>query len=144
MARKILLVEDSPDDVELTLIAMRDSNIANDVVVASDGQQAVDLLLGPEPSLPAVVLLDLNLPKIDGLEVLRRVRDNPATRNLPVVVMTSSKREEDLTRSYGLGANAYVRKPVGFEEFVEATRVLGLFWLVFNESPPTNDDTASP
>lgn len=139
----ILLVEDNPDDEELALLAFRRSNVANEVVVARDGVEALDYLFGTGPhagrdaaALPQVVLLDLKLPKMDGLEVLRRVRADPRTRRLPVVVLTSSKEEEDMIGSYDLGANSYVRKPVEFERFVEAVKQLQLYWLVLNEPPP--------
>lgn len=135
----ILLVEDNPDDVELTLRVLRHHKIANDVKVARDGVEALDLLFGTGgqlPSrLPSVVLLDLKLPKLDGLEVLRRIRAEPATARLPVVIMTTSREERDVLASYELGANSYVQKPVGFEEFSEAVRFLGLYWLLLNVSP---------
>ena len=139
----ILLVEDNPRDEALTLRALRKSNIANEVVVARDGVEALDYLFGTGAHagrdldvMPQVVLLDLKLPKVDGLQVLRRVREDERTRRLPVVVFTSSSEEEDVMRSYDLGANSYVRKPVDFEHFLEATRQLGLYWLVLNEAPP--------
>ena len=141
-AKTILLVEDNPDDAELTLRAFRKNRIHNDIHVVCDGAEAVDWLLGTEAAprtgeLPAVVLLDLKLPKLDGLEVLRRIRANERTRLLPVVILTSSKEEGDLIAGYRLGANSYVRKPVDFGDFLEATRQLGLYWLVLNEMPPT-------
>jgi two-component system response regulator len=139
----ILLVEDNPRDEALTLRALKKSNIANDVVVVRDGVEALDYLLGrgaySEPGsneLPQLVLLDLKLPKVDGLEVLQQVRANERTRRLPIVVFTSSSEEEDLFNSYNLGANSYVRKPVEFDEFLEATKQLGLYWLVLNEAAP--------
>jgi two-component system, response regulator len=132
--RRILLVEDNPDDVELTIRAFKKNNIANDIVVARDGAEALEQLQAAE--LPAVVLLDLKLPKVDGLEVLRRVRANERTALLPVVILTSSREERDLVSGYSLGANSYVRKPVDFAEFLEAVKQLGLYWLVLNESPP--------
>ena len=139
----ILLVEDNPDDIELTLMALKKNNIQNEVVVARDGVEALDYLLGTGPHagrdlrvMPAVVLLDLKLPKIDGLEVLRRIRADERTRFVPVVVLTSSKEEQDLSASYQNGCNSYVRKPVSFAEFVEATRNLGLYWLLLNEIAP--------
>ncbi|MBI3977154.1 MAG: response regulator [Chloroflexi bacterium] len=141
-AKVILLVEDNPDDEALTLRAFKKSNILNEVVVARDGQQALDFLFGgatgAEDSLdtPQVILLDLKLPKVDGLEVLRRIRADERTRLLPVIILTSSVEERDLVESYRLGANSYVRKPVDFEQFVEAVRQLGLYWLVLNEAPP--------
>ena len=139
----ILLVEDNPDDEALTLLALKKNNIANKVIVARDGVEALDYLFGTgahagrNPSeLPAVVLLDLKLPKVDGLEVLQRVRVDERTRLLPVVVLTSSKEEKDVIESYSLGANSYIRKPVDFEQFTESVRHLGLYWLVLNEGPP--------
>lgn len=137
----ILLVEDSSDDVELTRRAFRKSRIGNELLVAEDGARALDLLFGPPgtalPNLPALVLLDLKLPKIDGHEVLRRIRESPLTHRLPVVILTSSREEEDVIRGYDLGANSYVRKPIAFDEFVEAVAQLGLYWLVLNQSPPS-------
>jgi CheY-like chemotaxis protein len=142
-SRTILLVEDNPDDVELTLLAFKKSNLANDIVVARDGAEALDYLFvkgryaGRDASLkPEVVLLDLKLPKFDGLEVLKRIRADERTRRLPVVILTSSKEDRDVLRSYDLGANSFVRKPVDFVEFVDAARQLGLYWLVLNEPPP--------
>lgn len=141
--KMILLVEDNPDDEALTLRALKKNNIGNELVVVRDGAEALDFLFGTGafagrgPSLlPQVVLLDLKLPKIDGLEVLRRVRENPITQLLPVVILTSSKEEQDMITSYKLGANSYVRKPVDFNQFVTAVRQLGLYWLVLNEAPP--------
>jgi two-component system response regulator len=138
----ILLVEDNPDDELLTLRALKKNSIANEVVVARDGEAAVDFLfatgahVGRDTSeQPQIMLLDLNLPKMSGLDVLRQVRANVHTRHLPVVVLTSSKEDEDIINSYSLGANAYVRKPVDFVQFTEAVRTLGLFWLVLNERP---------
>lgn len=139
-SRTILLVEDNGDDVELTLRAFEKSNIANEIVAVGDGEEALDYLFatgayaGRDPSaLPQVVLLDLNLPRMDGLEVLKRLRADERTRRLPVVVLTSSNEEEDLSRSYGLGANSFVRKPVDFAQFIEAAQQLGLYWLVINQ-----------
>ena len=133
----ILLVEDNPDDVELTLRALKSSNIANRVTVARDGVEALDYLLAPDkvPRPPELVLLDLKLPRVDGLEVLRRIRAEPRTRLLPVVILTSSTEEEDMVKSYALGANSYVRKPVSFGDFADAVRQLGLYWLVLNLAP---------
>ena len=139
----ILLVEDNEDDVDLTLRALKRNNIRNEVVVARDGAEALDYLWGTgnytgrdTSVMPQVVLLDLKLPKVDGLEVLRRVRSDDRTKLLPVVVLTSSKEQQDLVESYSLGANSYVRKPVDFNQFVDAVRQLGLYWLVLNEPPP--------
>jgi len=131
----ILLVEDDPDHELLTIRALKKSNIANDVRVARDGEEAINMILGEEGLRPQVILLDLKLPKLDGLEVLRRIRENDATRMLPVVVLTSSDEERDVVRSYKLGVNSYIRKPVNFNDFAEATRQLGLYWLVLNERP---------
>lgn len=137
--KTILLVEDNPDDEALTLRAFKKNNIANEVVVARDGAEALACLFGESGRpgvVPALVLLDLKLPKIDGLEVLRRLRSDDRTKLLPVVVLTSSKEEQDIVSSYSLGANSYIRKPVDFEQFVMSVRQLGLYWLVLNESPP--------
>jgi two-component system response regulator len=140
----ILLVEDNPDDEALTLRALKKNNFLNEVVVKRDGVEALDYLLptevgaGNAPSVrPAVVLLDLKLPKLDGLEVLQRLRADTRTNTLPVVVLTSSNEQKDIVESYNLGANSYVRKPVDFHEFVEAVRQLGLYWLVINVAPPS-------
>ncbi len=136
----ILLIEDNPDDEALTVRALKKNNIANEIVVARDGQEALDYLFGEGPftgrdttQLPQVVLLDLKLPKIDGLEVLKQIRTNPLTQHLPVVVLTSSNEEQDIVTSYSLGANSYVRKPVDFAQFLDAAHHLGLYWLVLNE-----------
>jgi CheY-like chemotaxis protein len=141
--KTILLIEDNADDEELTLYAFRKSNVANHIIVAHDGQEALDILFGPEgdgsPTLrlrPSVILLDLKLPKVSGLDVLRRIRGDPRSRFLPVIILTSSREQEDLIASYQLGCNSYVRKPVNFLEFVEAARQLDLYWLLLNESPP--------
>jgi two-component system response regulator len=146
--REILLVEDNQDDVDLTIRAFEKSQIANEVVVVRDGARALDYLFctgeysARDPGrMPEVVLLDLNLPKISGLEVLRRVRADARTRRLPVVVLTSSGEEADLIGSYDLGANSFVRKPVDFSRFVTAAHQLGLYWLVLNETPPTTAST---
>jgi two-component system response regulator len=143
--RVVLLVEDNPDDVELTLRAFKKNNLLNDVVVANDGAEALDYLYGSgayaerDPSvLPQLVLLDLKLPRLDGLEVLRRIRADERTKLLPVVVLTSSREEQDRAQSYSLHANSYIRKPVDFDQFMEAVRQLGLYWLVLNEPPPAN------
>jgi len=137
----ILLVEDNPDDELLTLMAFKDNKITNEVIVARDGEEALDYLFGTGKYqtrdldiLPQVVLLDLKLPKVDGLEVLKTIRSNPSTKLLPVVILTSSKEEVDILKSYELGANSYIRKPVDFEQFSEAIKQLGLYWLVLNES----------
>lgn len=135
----ILLVEDREDDVRLTQRALRKNNITNDLVVVRDGVQALEYLrraVGDKHVMPAVVLLDLNLPKMDGLEVLKAMRADPALRRQPVVILTSSKEEQDVMKSYDLGANSYIRKPVDFEQFTAAINQLGLYWLVLNEPPP--------
>jgi CheY-like chemotaxis protein len=139
---RILLVEDDPNDVELTLSALAENGLANEVVVTRDGQQALDYLFrrgayaSREEGNPTVMLLDLKLPKVDGIEVLKRVKDDPHLKIIPVVVLTSSREEQDLVKSYNSGTNAYVVKPVDFHEFVEAVRELGLFWTVVNHPPP--------
>ncbi len=136
--RHILLVEDNPDDVDLTIMALEQSGIMNEVKVARDGEEALRMLLGTgsqeHSKLPAVVLLDLNMPKINGLEVLKEIRSNERTRRLPVVILTSSGEERDIVQGYDLGANSYIRKPVDFENFVHAMKQLGLYWLVLNVS----------
>jgi two-component system response regulator len=144
MDKAILLVEDNPDDEALTLRALKKNNIKNEVVIARDGAEALDYLFGTgkyagrdTEVLPQVVLLDLKLPKVEGLEVLRRVRADKRTKLLPVVILTSSNEEQDRIDGYGLGANSYVRKPVDFNQFLEAARQLGLYWLVLNEPPPS-------
>jgi two-component system response regulator len=141
--KKILLVEDNPDDEALTLRALRKNNIANDVVVARDGVEALDYLFGEGAhqdrnlaDQPQVILLDLKLPKVDGLEVLKRIRQDDRTRRLPVVILTTSSEESDIVSSYDLGANSYIRKPVDFDQFMEAVRQLGLYWLVLNVTAP--------
>jgi two-component system response regulator len=141
--RPILLVEDNPDDEALTLRAFKKNNIMNEVVVARDGVEALDFLFGTGShagrdtrDLPQVVLLDLKLPKLDGLEVLRRIRADERTSVLPVVILTSSKEERDVIEGYRHGCNSYVRKPVDFDEFLKAVRQLGLYWLLLNEGPP--------
>lgn len=138
----ILLVEDNPDDVDLTLRAFERSRVRNEVIVTRDGAEALDYLFStgayasrPAGEMPEVVLLDLNLPRLHGLEVLKRLRADDRTRLLPVVVLTSSREDQDIIRSYDLGANSYVRKPVDFAQFIEAARQLGLYWLVLNERP---------
>src|SRR2546429_3700779 len=139
---KILLVEDNPDDVTLTMRALKSHNITNEVIVARDGVEAVDYLFGTKvrpatAELPAVVLLDLKLPKLNGMEVLQRIRAEERTRFLPVVILTSSDEERDLLEGYSLGANSYVRKPVDFVEFTKAAQQLGLYWLLMNRAPPS-------
>jgi two-component system response regulator len=144
MQKKIIvLVEDNPNDEALTLRALKKNNIANEIVVTRDGAEALDFIFARGPHagrdkshILSLILLDLKLPKVDGLEVLKTLRENKDTRMLPVVVLTSSKEEQDLIKSYSLGANSYIRKPVGFTEFVDAVRQLGLYWLVVNETPP--------
>ena len=139
-AKTILLVEDNPDDEALTLRALSKNNIANKVTVARDGQQALDYFFDDGASsrpIPSVVLLDLKLPKINGLEVLRRLRADPRTALQPVVILTSSKEEQDVITGYRLGSNSYIRKPVNFDQFLEAIRELGLYWLVLNEPAPS-------
>jgi CheY-like chemotaxis protein len=141
--RFILLVEDNPDDEALTIRAFKKSHLVNDIVVAHDGAEALDYLFGRGSHagrdvsvMPAVVLLDLRLPKIDGLEVLRRIRADERTKLTPIVILTSSKEEQDLINGYLSGANSYIRKPVDFDKFTDAIRQLGLYWLVLNEVPP--------
>jgi CheY-like chemotaxis protein len=138
----ILLVEDNPDDVKLTLRALKKSNIKNEVIVAGDGVEALDYLFstgkfaGRDTGiLPQVILLDLKMPKMDGLEVLQRIRANERTKLLPVVILTTSSEDKDRVESYKLGANSYIRKPVDFNQFVDAVQQLGLYWLVLNEAP---------
>ncbi|AWN41981.1 response regulator [Methylobacterium durans] len=140
--KPILLVEDNPNDIELTLAALERSQLANEIVICRDGAEALDFLYrrgsheGRDARDPAVVLLDLKLPKVDGLEVLAAVKGDPQTRAIPIVMLTSSREESDLVRSYELGVNAFVVKPVGFKEFFEAIQDLGVFWAVLNEPPP--------
>jgi two-component system, response regulator len=151
MSKVILLVEDNATDEKLTLLAFKKCGIANEIVVVRDGAAALDYLFGTGAyanrdltALPAVVLLDLKLPKVDGLEVLRRMRADERARFVPVVVLTASREEEDVLRSYALGANAYVRKPVEFAEFAEVAKTLGLFWLLLNEPAPASSRRESP
>jgi len=141
----ILLVEDNPRDEALTLRALRKSNIVNEVVVARDGVEELDYFSGTGKFagreldvLPQLILLDLKLPKVDGLQVLKKIRADEHTKRLPVIIFTSSSEEEDMIKSYDLGANSYVRKPVDFDQFMEATRQLGLYWLVLNQAAPTD------
>ena len=138
----ILLVEDNPDDEALTMRAFKKSHLANDVIVARDGVEALDYLFGTGPyegrditDKPHLILLDLKLPRLDGMDVLKRIRADERVNLIPVVVLTSSREQEDLVRSYALGANSYIRKPVDFNQFVQAVQQLGLYWLVLNESP---------
>ena len=144
MEKTIMLVEDNPDDEELTLRALRKANIANEVFIARDGQEALDFLFGTgkhagrtPPTMPAVVLLDLKLPKLDGIDVLKRMRADPRTRLIPVVVLTSSSEDEDMLRSYQSGANSYVRKPIEFSAFADAVTQLGMYWVLINQTPPS-------
>ena len=144
MGKIILLVEDNPDDEALTLRALKKNDFQNEVIVARDGAQALDYLFATGEHeehaarvVPQLVLLDLKLPRVDGLEVLRRIRADERTRLLPVVILTSSREQRDLVEGYGCGANSYIRKPVDFGQFVEAVRQLGLYWLVLNETPYT-------
>lgn len=140
--KRILLAEDSPQDVELTLAALEEHRLANEVVVAHDGAEALDYLYcrgafaGRTTGPPVVVLLDLKMPKVDGLEVLRQMKSDPVLRRIPVVILTSSREEQDVIRSYDLGVNAYVVKPVDFRKFVDSVRKLGCFWALINEPPP--------
>jgi two-component system, response regulator len=140
--KRILLVEDNERDIELTLAALEEYKLANEVIVARDGAEALDFLhqrgsfAGRSSGLPVVVLLDLKMPKVDGLEVLRQMRAHPGLKHVPVVMITSSREEQDLVRSYELGVNAYVVKPVDFQKFVESIRQVGFFWAVINEPPP--------
>jgi CheY-like chemotaxis protein len=140
--KKILLAEDDPKDVELTLIALEEYNLANEVVVAKNGAEALDYLYcrgqfaNRPPGNPVVVLLDLKMPKVDGLEVLRQVKSDPALKTIPIVMMTSSREDKDIVRSYGNGVNAYVVKPVAFDKFIDVVKQLGLFWVLTNETPP--------
>ncbi|OPY70803.1 MAG: Response regulator rcp1 [Syntrophorhabdus sp. PtaU1.Bin050] len=141
--KTILLVEDNPDDVALTLRALKKNNISNDVVIARDGAEALDCLFGTGKcegdvgdTLPVLILLDLKLPRISGIDVLQRLRSDERTKLVPVVILTTSKEEQDLIDGYRFGANSYIRKPVDFSNFIEAVRQLGLYWLVLNEAPP--------
>ncbi len=141
--RTILLVEDNPDDVELTLRALKQYNIRNEIAVVRDGEEALDYLFATgaysdrdTTTMPSVVILDLKLPKVNGLEVLQRMRADERTQLVPVVILTSSKEEQDMINGYKFGANSYIRKPVDFTQFIEAARQLGLYWLVVNEPPP--------
>ena len=142
LEKTILLVEDNPDDVALTLRALKKNNLLNEVVVAKDGVEALEFLFcegkyadKPLDHLPELILLDLKLPKVDGLEVLKRIRANSRTKLLPIVILTSSNEQSDIISGYELGVNSYIRKPVDFEQFIEAVRQLGLYWLVLNQTP---------
>jgi two-component system response regulator len=142
-SKTILLVEDNPSDVGLTQRALEKSHVANKLVTVEDGQEALDYLIGGDPltgpemnELPALILLDLKLPKVDGLQVLRQIRANERTHRLPVVILTTSSEEQDIAQSYDLGANSFIRKPVDFTQFVQAIQNLGLYWLVLNEPAP--------
>lgn len=140
MINRILLVEDNQDDIELTLLAFQRSRLSNIVSVARDGEEALRMLHGtadtPPLPLPAIVLLDLKLPRVDGFEVLRRIREHPSTRLLPVIVLTSSGQERDLVQTYASGANSYIVKPVDFEQFLESALQIGMYWLMLNRNPP--------
>jgi two-component system response regulator len=139
----VLLVEDNPDDEELTIRALRKANVANDIRVVRDGSEALEFLFcegkfsDREPSQPGLVLLDLKLPKLNGIEVLQRMRADPRTKIIPVVILTSSSEDEDMVNSYESGANSYVRKPVAFADFADAVSQLGLYWMILNEGPPS-------
>jgi len=141
--KRILLAEDNPNDVELTLAALLECRLSNEVEVVSDGAEALDYIYhrgkyaDDNASLPCVILLDLKMPRVDGLEVLRQLKSDPVVRHIPVVMLTSSREEKDLVRSYDLGVNGFVVKPVDFEQFVNAVRTLGMFWAIVNEPPPT-------
>jgi CheY-like chemotaxis protein len=140
--KRILLAEDNPNDIELTLAALQECRLANEVEVVQDGAEALDYMYrrekycGRAPELPCVILLDLKMPRVDGLEVLRQIKSDPQFRRVPIVMLTSSREEQDLIRSYDLGVNAFVVKPVDFTQFVEAIRHLGVFWVIVNEPPP--------
>lgn len=140
----ILLIEDNPDDIELTKLAFKKNNFANDIVVVEDGQEAIDFLLGDHPEgidhcgYPEVILLDLQLPKVNGHEVLKRIKANEKTKRLPVVILTSSQEEEDIIKGYDYGANSYVRKPVDYQEFIQVVNNLGVYWLAINKSGMTS------
>lgn len=144
MVKRILLAEDDPNDVELTLAALAENNLANEVIVTRDGGEALDYLYRRarfqqrDEGHPAVVLLDLKMPKVDGLEVLRQIKSDPLLKTIPVVILTSSREDRDIVESYSLGVNAYVVKPVDFHEFVDAIKELGLFWGILNVPPPRN------
>lgn len=132
---QILLVEDNPNDAELTIRTLRKNNLANRLLHVEDGQEALDFLFAQDDEMPSLILLDLKMPKVDGLQVLRALKEDPIRKVIPVVILTSSKEEKDIVESYRLGVNAYIVKPVDFDQFVKAVAQLGLFWLVLNESP---------
>jgi CheY-like chemotaxis protein len=146
--KHILLAEDNANDLELTLTALRENRVVNEVIVTRDGAEALDYLYRRNSytdrptGRPALVLLDLKMPKVDGIEVLRQIKSDPALKTIPVVILTSSREEQDLVRSYNLGVNAYVVKPVDFHEFIDAVKLLGGFWAVVNETPPTGSAAA--
>lgn len=148
--KRILLVEDNPKDVELTLEALKEYKLANEVIVVHDGEQALDFMFrrgefqSRQPGNPAVILLDLKMPKVDGLEVLRHLKSSNELRRIPVVMLTSSREEADLVKSYDLGVNSYVVKPVGFHEFLDAVKQLGVFWAMINEPPPGSSSSPKP
>lgn len=142
---KILLVEDNPDDIELTLLAFKQYNFGNEIVVARDGQEALDILFPPKEKskksrLPDIILLDLKLPKVSGLEVLKEIKTHPETKIIPVIVLTTSNEDRDIRESYRLGVNSYIRKPVKFEKFMEVVKQLGLYWLLLNEIPSHKEE----
>lgn len=140
----VLLVEDNPNDVELTLHAFKANRLSNEVKVVRDGAEALEFLFGADGEAAALqlILLDLKLPKVDGIEVLRRIKSHPQTRHVPVVVLTSSQEEADLVETYGLGANSYIVKPVDFEKFTESVRLIGMYWLLTNQPPPVVSETS--
>jgi len=147
-AMTILLAEDNPDDLEITLRAFKRHKLANNIIVARDGEEVLDMLFqrpnaNDRQKRPDLILLDLRLPRVDGLEVLRQVKSNPETQSIPVVVLTSSNEENDLAKSYRVGVNSYIRKPVNFEKFTEVVKQLGLYWLLLNEPPPKKIGVAS-
>ena len=138
---KILLVEDNPDDIELTLLAFKEYNFSNEIVVARDGQEALDILFpykakSKKIKLPNIILLDLKLPKVSGLDVLKEIKNHPETRIIPVIVLTTSSEDRDIRESYRLGVNSYIRKPIEFNKFMEVVKQLGLYWLLLNQMPP--------
>jgi two-component system, response regulator len=147
--KRILIADDSPRDVELTIAALAEKNLANEVIVAEDGEEALDYLykrgkFANETGLPAVILLDIKMPKMDGIEVLRHIRSNPVFKLIPVIMVTSSREEKDLVESYKLGANSYVVKPVDIVQFIDAIKVLGQYWAIINQPPPAVCDKQDP